>query len=55
MKRIQGKVAVVTGSSSGIGFETSIALAIRLGLNVDKIREVIFTSPTNSYDINYML
>jgi len=31
------------------------ALAIRLGLNVDKIREVIFTYPTNSYDVNYML
>lgn len=27
MKRTQGKVAVVTGSSSGIGFETSLALA----------------------------
>lgn len=31
------------------------ALGIRLGLNVDKIREVIFTYPTNSSDINYML
>jgi len=31
------------------------ALAIRLGLNVDKIREGVFTYPTNSYDIRYML
>jgi glutathione reductase (NADPH) len=31
------------------------ALAIRLGLNVDKIKEVIFTYPTNTYDIRYML
>ena len=31
------------------------ALAIRLGLNVDKIREGIFTYPTNSYDISCML
>ena len=31
------------------------ALAIRLGLNVDKIKEAIFTYPTNSYDIGYML
>ena len=28
---------------------------IRLGLNVDKIREGVFTYPTNSYDIRYML
>ncbi|HEX2304856.1 MAG TPA: NAD(P)/FAD-dependent oxidoreductase [Nitrososphaeraceae archaeon] len=31
------------------------ALAIRLGLDVDKIKEAIFTYPTNSYDIKYML
>jgi glutathione reductase (NADPH) len=31
------------------------ALAIRLGLDVDKIKEAIFTYPTNSYDIRYML
>ena len=30
-------------------------MAIRLGLNVDKIREGVFTYPTNSYDIRYML
>jgi len=30
-------------------------MAIRLGLNVDKIREGDFTYPTNSYDIRYML
>lgn len=31
------------------------ALAIRLGLNADKIREGIFAYPTNSSDISYML
>jgi glutathione reductase (NADPH) len=31
------------------------ALAIRLRLDVDKIKEAIFTYPTNSYDIRYML
>jgi glutathione reductase (NADPH) len=31
------------------------ALAIRLGLNADKIKRGIFTYPTNSYDITYML
>jgi glutathione reductase (NADPH) len=31
------------------------ALAIRLGLNVDKIKEAISTYPKNSYDIKYML
>jgi glutathione reductase (NADPH) len=31
------------------------ALAIRLGLNVDNIKEAIFTYPTNTYDIRYML
>lgn len=31
------------------------ALAIRLGLNADKIKQGIFTYPTNSSDITYML
>jgi len=31
------------------------ALEIRLGLNVDKIKEAISTYPKNSYDIKYML
>jgi glutathione reductase (NADPH) len=31
------------------------ALAIRLGLDADKIKQGIFTYPTNSYDITYML
>ena len=31
------------------------ALAIRLDLNADKIKQGIFTYPTNSSDITYML
>jgi glutathione reductase (NADPH) len=31
------------------------ALAIRLGLTADKVRQGIFAYPTHSYDINYML
>ena len=31
------------------------ALAIRLGLSKEKIKNMLFSYPTNSYDINYML
>lgn len=31
------------------------ALAIRLGLSKEKIKDMLFSYPTNSYDINYML
>jgi glutathione reductase (NADPH) len=31
------------------------ALAIRLGLGADKIKEGILAYPTHSYDISYML
>jgi glutathione reductase (NADPH) len=31
------------------------SLAIRLDLDADKIKQGIFTYPTNSYDITYML
>jgi glutathione reductase (NADPH) len=31
------------------------ALAIRLGLDLDAIKQGIYTYPTNSYDIKYML
>jgi glutathione reductase (NADPH) len=31
------------------------ALAIRLGLSKEKIKDMLFSYHTNSYDINYML
>jgi glutathione reductase (NADPH) len=31
------------------------ALAIRLGLSKEKIKDMLFSYPTNSYDVNYML
>lgn len=31
------------------------ALAIRLGINTDKLKEAVLAYPTNSYDIGYML
>jgi len=31
------------------------ALVIRLGLSKEKIKDMLFSYPTNSYDINYML
>jgi glutathione reductase (NADPH) len=31
------------------------ALAIRLGLSTEKIKDMLFSYPTNSYDITYML
>jgi glutathione reductase (NADPH) len=31
------------------------ALVIRLGLSKEKIKDMLFSYPTNSYDITYML